>query len=310
MRTRTSLKLVSVGLALGLLGAACGTDDADPEATGSPSATAVEGPAITVGSFNFGESRILAEIYAQTLEANGYTVERSLDLGTREEILPEIGDGAIDLLPEYISAALVNGFGLEPAFDASEGTAALATAFADTHGAVLLEPAPGEDKDAYVTSRDFASEHNLVTISDLANADAVVFQGPPECESRDTCLLGLTDAYGLTNITFEAVAEAGVRVENLKAGNANLIRLFSTQPVIAVEDFVTLEDDMAIIGVENIIPVISGEVADAYGQDLQDILNDVSALITTEVLIELNRRVEVDLEDAADVAAAFLAENA
>lgn len=310
MRTRTSLKLVSIGLAIGLLGAACGTDDADPGATGSPSATAVDGPAITVGSFNFGESRILAEIYAQTLEANGYTVERNLDLGTREQILPEIGDGSIDLLPEYIGSSLVVGFGLDPVFDTAEGAAALATAFEEQYGAVVLEPAPGEDKNAFVTTRDFASEHDLVTIGDLAGVDAVRFEGPPECEDRDTCFAGLTGTYSLTNVTFSSVAEGGVRVENLKQGNADVVLLFSTQPVIAVEDFVTLEDDMGIVPVENIIPVISGEVADAYGQAIQDVLNDVSALITTELLIELNRRVEVDLEDAADVAADFLADNA
>ena len=313
LRTRPLFKLAAAGLVVGLLAAACG-DDTTESPSSSPTASetvaAKDGPPITVGSFNFGESRILAEIYAQTLEANGYTVQRSLDLGTREEILPEIGSGNIDLLPEYISSALIVGFGQDPALDTTEGAAALATAFADAHGAVVLDPAPGEDANAFVTTEEFATANGLTTIGDLAGVDAVTFQGPPECESRDTCFAGLTGTYGLTNVTFELVGEGSVRVENLKQGNADVILLFTTQAVLAVEDFVVLEDDMGIFGVENIIPVISGEVADAHGQQLQDVLNEVSALITTDALIEMNRRVDVDLEDPADVAADFLAANA
>ncbi len=301
MRTRI-LALVGV-LALGL--AACsGSDDDGGGET-------VDGPTITVASFNFTESEILAEVYAQALADAGYAVDTSetLNLGSREVINPELFAGEIDLLPEYVGSALTVGFGGDATSDLDATLSALRDAYAE-EGVQVLEPAPGEDKNVYVVTGDFAESNGISTISDLADLGDITLAGPPECESRETCYLGLTEGpYTLDNLAFEGIAEGAVRISSLENGEVEVTTLFSTQPVIAEKGFVALDDDQGLTAVENIVPVVTDDIVDAYGDDLVALLNEVSALITTEVLIDLNGRVELDAEDAADVAADFLAEN-
>lgn len=301
MRTRI-LALVGV-LALGL--AACsGSDDGGGGET-------VDGPTITVASFNFTESEILAEVYAQALADAGYAVDTSetLNLGSREVINPELFAGEIDLLPEYVGSALTVGFGGDATSDLDATLSALRDAYAE-EGVQVLEPAPGEDKNVYVVTGDFAESNGISTISDLADLGDITLAGPPECESRETCYLGLTEGpYTLDNLAFEGIAEGAVRISSLENGEVEVTTLFSTQPVIAEKGFVALDDDQGLTAVENIVPVVTDDIVDAYGDDLVALLNEVSALITTEVLIDLNGRVELDAEDAADVAADFLAEN-
>lgn len=300
MRSRI-LTLVSI-LAVAL--AACSSGDGSG-GDGGPA----DGPTITVASFNFTESTILAELYAQALEDAGYPVERQLNLGSREVIFPELTSGAIDLLPEYVGSALTVGFGEEATSDLDESLAALRDAF-EAEGVQVLEPAPGEDKNVYVVTGEFAQANDLTTISDLGDVGEITLAGPPECESRETCYLGLTEGpYMLDNLAFEGIAEGAVRISSLENGEVEVATLFSTQPVIAERGFVALEDDQNLTAVENIVPVISDEVAEAYGDDLVATLNEVSELITTEALLDLNGQVELDAADPADVASQFLADN-
>lgn len=298
MRTRV-LALASI-LALALVACSSGDDGAT-----------VDGPTITVASFNFTESEILAEVYAQALADAGYAVDTSstLNLGSREVINPELFAGEIDLLPEYVGSALTVGFGGEATSDLDATLTALRDAYA-AEGVQVLEPAPGEDKNVYVVTGDFAEANGVTTISDLAGLGELTLAGPPECESRETCYLGLTEgAYTLDNLAFEGIAEGAVRISSLENGEVDVTTLFSTQPVIAERGFVALEDDQGLTAVENIVPVVTDEIVDAYGDDLVALLNEVSALITTEVLLDLNGRVELDAQDAGDVAADFLSEN-
>lgn len=301
MRTRI-LALVSI-LAVAL--AACSSGD-DPQADGAAPA---DGPTITVASFNFTESTVLAELYAQALEDTGYPVERQLNLGSREVIFPELTSSGIDLLPEYVGSALTVGFGEEATADLDESLSALRGAF-EAEGVQVLEPAPGEDKNVYVVTGEFAQANDLTTISDLGDVGEITLAGPPECESRETCYLGLTEGpYMLDNLAFEGIAEGAVRISSLENGEVEVATLFSTQPVIAERGFVALEDDQGLTAVENIVPVISDEVADAYGEDLVAVINEVSELVTTDALLDLNGQVELDAADPADVAGQFLADN-
>jgi len=268
-----------------------------------------DGPTITVASFNFTESTILAELYAQALEDAGYPVERQLNLGSREVIFPELTSGGIDLLPEYVGSALTVGFGQEATSDLDESLTALRDAFG-AEGVQVLEPAPGEDKNVYVVTGEFAQANDLTTISDLAGAGEITLAGPPECESRETCYLGLTAGpYMLDNLAFEGIAEGAVRISSLENGEVEVATLFSTQPVIAEKGFIALEDDQGLTAVENVVPVISDEVAEAYGDDLVATLDAVSALVTTEALLDLNGQVELEAADPADVAGQFLTDN-
>lgn len=278
------------------------------EQTGTSAEGAVDGPTITVASFNFPESVILAEIYGQALEANGYPIERNLNLGSRELIFPEIESGAIDLLPEYLGSAIAVGFSEEAPTNEDEAVQALSELFAGV-GVTVLDPAPGQDKNVFVVTGDFASENGVTTVSDLAEVGDITLGGPPECEERETCYAGLVSTYGLDNLSFESIQEGAARVAALEEGQIQLALLFSTQPVITQMGFVALEGTEEIIAPENVIPVVSNEVAEAYGDDFTSLINSISELITTEVLLDLNGRVELDAENPDDVATAWLTEN-
>lgn len=310
--------LGAIILAVALIAAACGGsgEDTTSQPTGTEQTTdgtngQQDGPTITVASFNFPESVILAEIYAQAMEHNGFTVEKRLDLGSRELILPELQSGAIDFLPEYVGSALGVGFEGEPTSDAEQTLQDLQTAYDDEgYGVTALEPSPGEDKNVFVVTEDFAQEHELTSISDLANVDGTItFGGPPECENRDTCLQGLQDTYGLDNIEFQPIQEGSARVASLESGDIDLSLLFSTQPVIDEKGFVALEDDEGMIPAENIVPVVSTEIVDAYGDDLTSLVNEISAMIETQTLLDLNSQVELDAEDPSAVAQQWLEDN-
>lgn len=277
------------------------SETAGSETTGQVTET------VTVASFNFPESVVLAEIYAQALEAEGYPVERRLNLGSRELIFPDIEAGNIDLIPEYVGSALQVGFSAPAPATTEEGVEALRTAFADL-GMTVLEAAPGEDKNVFVVTRELAEEAGLASLEDLAGAGDLVLAGAPECEDRPTCYRGLVETYGLTNLSFEAIQEGAARVAALESGEADVILLFSTQPVIAEQGFVALDEPRGIIAPENVVPVVRTSIVEA-NEGMAELLDSISALITTDVLLDLNGRIELDAEDPADVARDWLVEN-
>lgn len=263
---------------------------------------------INVASFNFPESVILAEIYAQAMEDRGYEVERSLNLGSRELIFADIESGSISFIPEYVGSAIAVGFGEEPPTDRDLAVQRLRELFA-ARDVLVLEPAPGEDKNVFVVTAGFANQNGVRTVSDLATVGEVTLSGPPECENRDTCYAGLVSSYGLDNLRFESIAEGSVRIAALEAGEIDVALLFSTQSVIADKGLVVLGGTEDLIAPENVIPVLSKATADVHGQELIDLINSISALITTEVLLDLNGRVEADAENPDDVARDWLVEN-
>ena len=300
---RTAIRKRAFGatlLALALVAAACGSDSGGD-------AEVPDGPTITVASFNFPESLILAEIYAQALEDAGYTVARNLNLGSRELIFPDVESGAISFLPEYLGSAIGVGFGETAPTDEGEAVAMLRDLFGEG-GVSVLEPAPGQDKNVFVVTGEFAEANGVETVSDLADAGDVTLAGPPECEGRTTCYAGLVETYALSNLSFEAIAEGAARVAALESGEIDVALLFSTQPVIVEKGFVALEGTDEIIAPENIIPIVNDEVIEAYGGDFEDLINEISAKITTEVLLDLNGRVELEAQNPDDVATAWLTE--
>ncbi|MFP4311251.1 MAG: glycine betaine ABC transporter substrate-binding protein [Nitriliruptoraceae bacterium] len=279
---------------LALILAACGGDDAADDAADDTPDVDVEtdaidvpdGPTITVASFNFPESEILGEVYATALEATGYPVERELNVGARELLFPELEEGGVDLLPEYVGSAIVVGFGEDAPSDLDEGVTTLTELFADLD-VTVLEPTPAANSNVFVVSAPFAEENDLSSVADLEGLDATL-AGPPECEDRDTCYAGLQSIYGLDSLAFEAIGEPSARLVALNEDDAQVILLFSTDAVLADESLVALEEPEGMIPPENITPVLRTEIVDAYGDDLVDLLESVGSALTTEVLIGFN----------------------
>jgi osmoprotectant transport system substrate-binding protein len=302
MRTKIRFRVLGAAvLALALVAAACGDSD---ESGGD----AKDGPTITVSSANFAESQILAEIYAQVLEANGYPVARQLNLGSREITAPALESGEVDLMPEY-TGALLNFFGGTPSTDGDETFAALET---ELESRELASPgfAPAEDKDGEVVTQATADELGVTKTSELAQYNGtLIYGGPPECPERDFCLIGLQSVYGLDFAEFKPLDSGGpITVAALEGGEVDVARLFTTDGTIAAKGFVLLEDDLKLHPAQNIVPVTTKEIVDAYGDEMVDLLAEVNEKITTAALTELNRQAGVDQEDPADIATAWLTE--
>ncbi|NIH82917.1 ABC transporter substrate-binding protein [Amycolatopsis viridis] len=299
MRWTRSLRAAGA-LAVAVLGlTACGgggdSGSAQPGKGGAP---------IVVASFNFTDSQILAEVYSQALEAKGYPVQRKFNIGSRELVYPSLKSGELQFIPEYQGAAISSGFNEQAPTDAASEHAKLAELFAPS-GVGLLDYAPAENKNTYVAKSDLAQQHGLKTISDLKKLDKVVLGGPPECGTRANCFVGFRDVYKL-NATFSSIQESGPRVEQLRSGAVTVIPLDSVNPLVGSSDFTALEDDQHIVATENIVPAVNKKVLDERGADFAAAVNAVSAKLTTDQLRELNKQVDEDGDQVADVAKDWL----
>lgn len=264
---------------------------------------------IKVGSTNFTEQEILGEIYAQALEANGFTVERKFKLGARDIVEPALEAGEIDLYAEYAGTVLEylnNGAG-EASGDVNATVQKLRERFKD-RGVTVLDYAPAVDTNALVVTQETATKYGLTKISDLEPiADQLVLGGPPECPKRPFCLIGFKDVYGLDFAEFKPLDTGGpITVANLESGDIDVGLLFSSDGAIAARNFVVLDDDKHLQPADNIVPVVRTAVD---SPKLDDVINAVSAKITTSELSQMNKLVNIDKEDASTVARDWLAAN-
>jgi osmoprotectant transport system substrate-binding protein len=277
---------------------ACGTPDTEP---------------IVIGSANFTESIVLAEIYAQALEAGGFEVTKKLNIGAREVYFPALESGSLDFLPEYTSSLVrfVTKKDSSGVADAEKTYNNLSAALKGKGITALDMAEDAEDKDVIVTNAPTADTYDLEKVSDLKeHASELVMGGPPECKTRQACLKGLEDVYGIEFKEFKSLdANATPAVELLKANEIQVANMYTTDGRIRANNFVELEDDMGIVGAENIVPVVRNEVLDEHGDEFEGIVNAITAKLTTADLIELNGKVDNDKLDADDVAGAWLREN-
>jgi osmoprotectant transport system substrate-binding protein len=262
-----------------------------------------EGTTIEIASFDFGESEIVAEIYAQALAAEGYNVNHQVQVGPREVLKPALESGEVHMIPEYVGSGLEAGFGIEPSADAAATREALIDAYSDA-GVTVLELSNAEDKNTFVVTKALAEANGLTKVSDLAKLGPIVLGGPAECPVRPRCQLGLEGLYGLEIAEFKALDSGGpFTVTALNEGAIQVGLFFSTY--LFIDEFLALEDDLGLQPAENIVPVISQAILDEYGSDLEDLLNAVSAALTTEALTEMNERFFAP-EDADVIARDFL----
>jgi osmoprotectant transport system substrate-binding protein len=304
MNTPRLLRLFTAFAAVALMASACGGDE-DADGTAGDD---IERGTVVVGSADFDENEIVAAMYTAVLEDAGYSVETNYAFGNRETYFAALESGELDLVPEYVGTAvefLTGGAG-EATGDTQATTDRLRELVSDP-GLEVLEPAEAENKNGLVVTQETADEHGLASVSDLEPvADELSLGGPPECPERPLCILGLRDVYGIEFGSFQPLDVGGpVTVRALENGDIDVAVLFTTDESIGINDWVLLADDQGLQPAENLAPVIRDEVVN---DEIRDLLNAVSAELTTEELTELNRRVRFDGEDPADVAEDWLNE--
>lgn len=298
MRLSRTLALGASVLALAVVASACSTGGGSK-------------PEIKVGSVGFDEARIMAEAYAQVLEANGYTVNRDgIGIGDRSVLLPALESGQIDLQPEYIGSGLGAGYGGTPTGDPAANKAALQEILNGKGGGItVLDYTPAQDQNAFVIRQDTADALGITKMSEVAAVQDQLNLGlAKDCPTNPLCGQALQEAYGIdTSGATLLDACSTPMADALKAGTIDLGELCSTQPDIIVNGFVLLEDDKQTQPADNIAPLVRNDFLAKTDKDaFSKLLNDLSAKIDTPTLADLYKQVSVDKKDIKDVVTTFL----
>ena len=295
--------LLRTGLALGLAGSllvGCGSSDS---LDGTEGTDAESGP-IVVGSQDYYSNEIIAEIYAQALEAADYQVERDFRIGQREVYMGEVENGTVDLFPEY-SGPLLQYW--EPGTSARLGDEVHAELVdATPEGLTVLDDAPATDQDAYVVTRELAEEYDLTSIPDLANIPGdLVLGANSEAETRPNGPTGLRDTYGI-EADFTPIEDGGgpLTIKALEDGDVQFAIVYTADPSIQENDLVVLEDPDGMFLASHVVPVAS----DTLDKQAQEIINEISAALTPEDLVSLNVQSVTEQSPAADIAQQWLAD--
>lgn len=261
----------------------------DPLATTTASSTAAASESATaeiihVGSQQYYSNEIIAELYAQALEAEGFTVAREFQIGQREIYMPELNSGAIDVFPEYTGNLLQY---LDPdATDPEDVPAALATALPE--GLEVLEPADAADQDSYTVTREAATEFNLVSIADLASLEQPIsVAANSELATRPYGPEGLLELYGV-EATVTGVEDSGgpLTLKALLDGVVDAADIYTSDPAIAANDLVVLDDPEGLILEQRVIPVVTSTLS----PEAREVIEAVQAKLSMEALRELNSR--------------------
>ena len=279
-------------------GASAAGSSSNPLSQGGAAGTVV------VGSANFPEDELLAEIYIQALQAKGVKVTPKLNIGAREVYYPQIEKGTISIMPEYNGALL--SVSVDPKSNAkttAQVDAALTAKLPPT--LQVLNPAPAQDSDSVTVTAATAAKYRLKSIADLAPyAKDMAIGGPPEFKTRVDGLVGLKDTYGLTFKSFVPLDESGpITLAALKDGKVQAADVFTTTPQIITDKLVSLADPKFNFAAQNVIPLV---YKPAMNPTIISTLNAISANLTTNALLQMDNAVITLHADYATVAAAFL----
>jgi glycine betaine/choline ABC-type transport system substrate-binding protein len=311
--------LAALCLVFGL--AACGDDNGGDSGSADAPATDDGGKAIVkdaanaskgtiaVGSKNFTEQFILGEVYAQTLEAQGFKVRRRLNLGSEQVAYKALKSGSIDMYPEYTGTALTSFFKVKTADVPKDADEAYDQAKAEyaKNKITALERTPFQNTFIIASTKATADKAgNPKTVSELFEKNPnLSISGFPECRQREDCLLGLRKDYGFKG---KFVSSDG-KFSDLDGGQSDLTLAFSTDPQLALTDkYAAYEDDKKFFPPYNITLGIRNDTAEKIGSKAVDTLVAVQEGMTEEAMRELNRRVELEKQEPKEVAAAYLKE--
>jgi osmoprotectant transport system substrate-binding protein len=306
--------LAVVGLAA--VAACSSSSSSTPAAAGSTSASSsassgsnplgggTASGSVVVGSANFPENEVLAEVYALALQKAGVKATTKLNIGAREVYYPQVEKGAITIIPEYNGTLLT----VEVNPKATEKTtadvdAALAAKLPST--LTVLNPAPAQDSDTITVTQANAAKYHLKSIADLSPvASQFVLGGPPEFKTRTDGVVGLKNVYGLTFKSFDPLDESGpITLSALTSGKVQAADVFTTTPQIVSDKLVSLTDPKNLFAAQNVIPLV---YKPALTPTITSTLNAVSAKLTTAALLQLDIKVINDKESYTSAAQAWL----
>lgn len=316
---RTS-RVLALGASILVLVSACSTGGGATQSAAAPSAPGSSAPSsepssaavkaqIRIGSDNFYESELMGEIYAQVLEADGYTVERKFGLGSRQERIPTMDAGQVDMVPEYVGSGL-GFYDKEKITGDGQGNATALQEVLKPKAITVLGITPGEDTNAFVVRKDTSDSLGLTKMSQLKDhQDALKWGLPADCDTNPLCA-GALEEYGITYPPKQrsALGACDVPMATALQGNAiDVAELCSTQPAISQFGFVVLEDDLDTQPAENIAPIVRDDyLAKIDATAFAALLDAASAKMTTEELTRLGVLVAVDQKDIPDVAKEWL----
>ena len=301
---RTIMLTAATAVAALTLAACGGGSDPTKAADGGATGGSASSTTITVGSADFSESQLLGEIYAGALKAKGVDVKTRPNIGSREVYLKALQDKSIDIVPEYTGSLLTFLKGNSQNNDPNSVYTALKTALpADL---VALDKSTAEDKNSLVVTKDSAAKFSLKSIADLkAKEGEITVAAPPEFQSRAQGMPGLKSQYDITLKELRPLKGKAI-VDALLGGQAQVGLIFSTDPSIVTNGFVTLEDPKLLFGSDNVVPLVR---KDKVTDTITGALNAVSAKLDTPTLADLVKQVDVDKKDASAVAKDFLGKN-
>jgi osmoprotectant transport system substrate-binding protein len=289
-----------------------GTQTAGEEQAAIQSNPDNEGTSVTVGSKNFTEQKVLGEIFAQGLEAAGFTVEKQLNLGDEKTAFSALRGGDIDAYPEYTGTALLSLLGVKADAIPKDPQVAFdqVRTNMEKRKVTALPPTPFTSSNEVGVTQETAQKEGLQKISDLSKVDQeFTLYGSPECRQRTDCLLGLQQVYDLDFKRFVPV-DIALRHEVLTKGQADVSIVFTTDPQIKRENFVLLEDDKKMFPPYNSTLLVRDEIAKGNaGTNMQDVVEQVQEGLTADVMQELNARVDLDKKTPEAVAGEYLKES-
>jgi osmoprotectant transport system substrate-binding protein len=306
MRRYRTLALGAAALALVM--SACSPGGSG---SGSPSGSeAATKPAVSVGSAAFWEAAVVGEMYAQALEAAGYTVDRHLEIGERPALHAAFDAGDINLMPEYLGGLAGEGLGItELSSDPQEAWDNMQDALA-TKGWVAFDFSPGTDADGFAVRSETADQLSLETMTDLAGvADQLTWGVAPACLDNPVCGPGLKETYGIDLSALDVVSLPPCSTDIATALNDQAIdvaQVCTTQPEIVSMNFVLLADDKHLQPAQNLVPIASKALADAAPPDFAETLNAIQAKLTTDALTQLGAEININQVSIEDAATQFL----
>ncbi|MDR2073691.1 MAG: hypothetical protein LBP60_09710 [Spirochaetaceae bacterium] len=260
--------------------------------------------AVRIGSKNFTESLILAEIYALALEDEGIAVERKFDLASSVVHTALIGD-SIDLYPEYTGTGLLAVLKLDLITDPAEVYRVVKEEYKKRFDVVWLDYAQANDGQGIMVTKEVSGKYGIRSISDLQrHAEEIRFASQGEFDEREDALPGLAKVYGPFNWKSTQVYDGALKVQVLRSGEADAAPAYTTEGFLADPFFVLLEDDKQVWPPYNIAPVVRQNVLDAHPQ-IAAALNAVNARIDTPTITALNAKVDIDKLEYEEVAKDF-----